>query len=123
MNDRSFVYSIKNMSWPTDHIFSKNDADLISDATAITELQANLLSTTGITKSEADKKGGGMWIKIDSDSSTTKKEEVLNYFDKLYAKLSCCLGGAEIDIPLLKNYVNSELQNLENSKFLNVVII
>ena len=99
---QDIVYVIKNMSWPTDNLFNKNDSGLVMNEVNISELEANLLTTTGMTKEQADERGGGMWVKVNSSLSTTGKDEISNYFNKLYSKLSCCTGASEVTIPLLE---------------------
>ena len=98
---------VKNIDWPTDYVFESADTEQIQNAVSITENDAELLTTTGITEDTIERGDEGMWIKTaigDSETDST----ISNYFQQMYSKLSCCLGKEEISVPILINNTDSD---------------
>lgn len=91
---------LKKMSWPTDYIFEENDQESIQNAVSISENNAKYLASTGMTKNDIEQGDKGMWMQT-VDQNDSGETVLSNYFQKMYSKLSCCLGKKQISVPIL----------------------
>lgn len=103
------AYLIKNMNWPTNYLFDDNDEENIKNAVAISDDNAKYLATTGTTKDTIEKGDKGMWIQ-NSIGDDDNSPQISNYFQKMYSKLSCCLGKKQISVPILVTTDDNKLE-------------
>lgn len=83
-----------NYYWPKNNLFNKNDKKLLVDTVSMDPIDADLLVSSGQTKRNADRRGG-MWY-------SNRDGEQTNFFKNIHAKLSCCLGSTDIEIPRIE---------------------
>jgi hypothetical protein len=90
----------KNIGWRLNDIF-KNKGDQLKQS-AITGLNQNIrndMTSRGHRKNAPDTSAkAGMW------NRERDGQDPVHYFDKLYHKISCCLGGKKLRVPYIKSY-------------------
>lgn len=90
----------KNIGWRLNDIF-KNKGDKLkhSAITGLNQKVRNDMISRGHQKNAPDTSAkAGMW------NRERDGKDPVHYFDKLYHKISCCLGGKKLRVPYIKSY-------------------
>lgn len=94
---------LHQIDWPSRSIFDKSDKDRMETNLVLDLTNAADLINIGTTKEQAEQTGKGMWYIKNAQTSADGMEHKASYFDNLYPKISCCMGGvrSNVTVPLI----------------------